>query len=76
MLVLTRKQDQMIEIDPHITIKVLRIRGQSVRIGIEAPEEISIHRSELLVYPADDDAECLEQKHRCNLLGIGNRTSK
>ena len=65
MLVLTRKQDQMIEIDQHITVKVLQVKGKSVRIGIEAPDDVPIRRSELLVAVADSDAgssevECLE----------------
>jgi len=48
MLVLTRKHKQQIHIGDNIVITVQQIKGTSVRIGIEAPREISIRRSELL----------------------------
>ncbi len=47
MLVLTRKKDQTIVIDGQITIKLLRTKGNSVSLGIEAPPEVSIRRAEL-----------------------------
>jgi len=69
MLVLTRKPDQMIEIDQRITIKVLRVKGKSVRIGIEAPQDVAIRRSELSIEPIDVEAERLE--HEPNALESG-----
>ncbi len=48
MLVLTRNANQSIIIGKElITIKILEISGQSVRLGIEAPTELSIHREEI-----------------------------
>ena len=47
MLVLSRKKNESIIIDDHITITVVEIRGDKVRLGIEAPKEIPIHRSEI-----------------------------
>ncbi|NLY00844.1 MAG: carbon storage regulator [Rhodopirellula sp.] len=49
MLVLTRKIDERIQIAPNITITVLRIRGRSVQIGIEAPETVQVLRGEIAV---------------------------
>ncbi len=51
MLVLSRKQDQQIVIDDRITITVLKSRGNTVRIGIEAPGDVSIRRGELAEQP-------------------------
>lgn len=48
MLVLTRKKEEEIRIGDEITIKVISIKGGGVRLGIDAPKEISIVRSELL----------------------------
>jgi carbon storage regulator len=48
MLVLSRKKGEMILINNNITLQVLEIRGDTVRLGIEAPREIPIIRSELL----------------------------
>ncbi len=47
MLVLSRKKNESIIIDDHITITVVEIRGDKVRLGIEAPKEVPIHRSEI-----------------------------
>jgi carbon storage regulator len=47
MLVLSRKNGESIVIDGTITVTVLAFTGNVVRLGIEAPKEISILRSEL-----------------------------
>ncbi len=47
MLVLSRKKNESIVVDGAIVITVVEIRGDKVRLGIEAPREIAIHRSEV-----------------------------
>ena len=47
MLVLTRHKNESIQIGGGITIVVVDIRGDKVRLGIEAPRETTIHRGEL-----------------------------
>ncbi len=47
MLVLTRKAKQQIQIGPHITITILQLKGQVVRVGVEAPRDVCVLRSEL-----------------------------
>jgi carbon storage regulator len=47
MLVLTRKLGESITIDDHIKIRVEKIRGKQVRLGIEAPKETRIYREEV-----------------------------
>ena len=49
MLVLTRRKGQRIEIGPHITVHVIAVEGGLVRIGIEAPPEVSILRDDAKV---------------------------
>ena len=48
MLILTRRVNETIVIAGGITITVLEIKGGQVRIGIEAPETVPIHRGELI----------------------------
>jgi carbon storage regulator len=47
MLVLTRKTQQRIQIGSQITITILQVKGQAVRVGIEAPRDVCVLRSEL-----------------------------
>jgi carbon storage regulator len=47
MLVLTRHRDESIVIDGHIRVMVVEIRGDKVRIGVEAPDEITVNREEV-----------------------------
>lgn len=47
MLVLSRKKSESIVIDGRISITVVEIRGDKVRLGIEAPREVPVHRSEV-----------------------------
>jgi carbon storage regulator len=55
MLVLSRKSGESIIIDDRIVVTVVQIGGGRVRLGIEAPREVPILRSE--VYAADRRAE-------------------
>ena len=47
MLVLSRKKNESIIINNDITIVVVEIRGDKVRLGIEAPKDIPVHRREV-----------------------------
>ena len=47
MLILTRKLGEQIAIGDNIRIKLVEIKGSQVKLGIEAPREVSIHRLEI-----------------------------
>jgi carbon storage regulator len=47
MLVLSRKEKESVIIDEHIVVTVLSIQGDKVRLGIEAPREMPVHRMEV-----------------------------
>jgi carbon storage regulator len=53
VLFLMRRVGESIAISGGITLTVMRIRGGSVRIGIQAPDEIGVHRTELLAQATD-----------------------
>jgi carbon storage regulator len=55
MLVLSRRLNESIIIGDQIRITVVGLRGNHVRLGIEAPEDVAIMRQELLI-PAPEDA--------------------
>lgn len=48
MLVLARKVGQSIVVNDNVEILVIEVRGDQVRLGIEAPKSIPVHRKELL----------------------------
>ena len=58
MLVLTRKIGEAIQIGDQVTVEVLEVTGGRVRLGITAPSEIGICRSELLVSMPQEFANC------------------
>ena len=60
MLVLSRKKNESIIINNDITIVVVEIRGDKVRLGVDAPKEVPVHRRE--VYDAIKRSEA-EQKN-------------
>ena len=47
MLVLSRRRDESIMIGKEITITIVDVRGDKVRLGIDAPPSISVHREEV-----------------------------
>ena len=47
MLVLSRKKDESIRIRDDITITIVEVRGDKVRLGITAPKDVPVHRQEV-----------------------------
>ena len=47
MLILTRRVGEMVVIGEDVTVTVLGVKGNQVRLGVNAPREISVHREEI-----------------------------
>jgi carbon storage regulator len=47
MLILSRKVGQSIVINGNVIVKVVRVDGDQIKLGIDAPREISVHREEI-----------------------------
>ncbi len=63
MLVLTRKVEESISIGNNITVTVLGIRGGQVRIGIEAPRDTPVNRTEVVESIARQNEEASRTPH-------------
>ena len=57
MLVLSRREGESVVIGEHVTVSVLEVRGDVVRIGIDAPRSVAVHRAELLVQLEESNKE-------------------
>lgn len=60
MLVLSRQRDEAVLIGDDITVKVVDIRGDKVRLGFEAPADVKIHRKEVWLRIKEQEAAELE----------------
>ena len=47
MLILSRKTNESIVIDGRITVKIVRVEGDVVKLGVEAPADVPVHRQEV-----------------------------
>jgi carbon storage regulator len=58
MLVLARKKNESIVIREDVVVTVVEVRGDKVRLGIEAPKEVKVHRREVYdaIHQADQQA--------------------
>lgn len=68
MLVLTRKPGQTLRIGDDIVIKVVEVRGEGIRIGIEAPRDVNIQRGEVVAALASATLEGANDGHDGEVL--------
>ncbi|MBD8025410.1 carbon storage regulator CsrA [Ureibacillus sp. Re31] len=59
MLVLSRKKNESIMIGDHIEVKILSVDGDQVKLGIVAPRNVKVHRSEVFQAIQDQNKEAL-----------------
>lgn len=75
MLVLSRQRDETIMIGDDIEVTVVDIRGDKVRLGINAPKEISVHRKEVYDAIRRENRAAAQVKPE-DLSGLGKIGSK
>ena len=67
MLILTRRVGESLMIGDDVTITVLGVKGNQVRIGVKAPKEVAVHREEILDRIAESsNLEAEDQPHRAS----------
>ena len=57
MLILTRRVGESLMVGEEITVTVLGVKGNQVRIGVNAPRDVSVHREEIFNRIQDDEAK-------------------
>lgn len=73
MLVLSRKKNESIVINDSISIVVVEIRGDKVRLGVEAPKDVTVHRKE--VYDAIKSFDLKHDSMSDGLVSEGRQSS-
>lgn len=68
MLILSRKTDQQIKIGEDITLTIIEIRGDQVKIGVEAPKSVKVFRQE--VYSAIKSENAAASELNPNAIGV------
>ncbi|MBE0539919.1 MAG: carbon storage regulator CsrA [Verrucomicrobia bacterium] len=64
MLILSRKTNESIVIDGRITVRIVRVDGEVVKVGIEAPADVPVHRQEIYDEIQRNNREALTQDRR------------
>lgn len=68
MLVLTRKVGESITIGDQIEVTIIEIKGDQVKIGIEAPKAVDIHRKEIYVTIQEENQRAAENVNNFNKI--------
>lgn len=68
MLVLSRKKHESIMIGDEIEIKIVAVEGDVVRLGIEAPKHVEVHRKEVYEAIKEENEQALQHKADWSLL--------
>ena len=74
MLVLGRKKGESIIIDDNIEITITAIEGETVKLGIEAPKQITIHRKEIYLEIQEENKQAAS--NTINVSDLVNYTNK
>lgn len=75
MLVLSRQRDESIIIGDNITITIVDIRGDKVRLGIDAPKEVPVHRQEVYEAIQRENMRAAEAQAKPETEAVSNSDS-
>lgn len=63
MLILTRRIGETLMIGDDVSITVIGVKGNQVRIGIDAPKDVAVHREEIFNRIKDDQLKLVSSEH-------------
>lgn len=69
MLVLSRKIGESIVIDEHIELTVLSVDGEMIKLGIQAPKNVAIHRKEIFLAIKNENRDAAKSEISLEQLG-------
>lgn len=76
MLVLSRRSNESIMIGDDIEVRVIEITSKSVKIGIEAPKNVTVHRKEVYDAIKNENIEAVNKENVISLIDFFNKQHK
>lgn len=76
MLVLSRKTNESIMIGDSIEVKIVDVIGRTVKLGIEAPRDVAVHRKEVYEAIKDENIQAVPKENIISLLEYFNKQKK
>lgn len=76
MLVLSRKNNESIMIGDDIEVRIIEITAKSVKVGIEAPKDITVHRKEVYDAIKNENIEAVNKENIISLIDFFNKQRK
>lgn len=72
MLILTRRVGETVVIGNDVTVTVLGVKGNQVRLGVNAPREVAVHREEIFERIKREQTDDLTQQPRAQVNGVAH----
>lgn len=76
MLVLSRKIEESIMIGEGIEVKIVDVNGRTVKLGIEAPRDVAVHRKEVFEAIKKENLEAAKKENVFSLLEFYNKRNQ
>jgi carbon storage regulator len=76
MLILSRKVGEAVIVDEKVAVRLLEIKGGQIKLGIEAPNSVGIHREEVFLRIVEENKKAASSSQPADLAGLSRFIQK